>query len=49
MITKYNFSYLDYFNMIYKDKTIQNTYVILLTNSYMELDINLISNINFKH
>lgn len=49
MVPKYNFSYLDYFNMIYKDKTIQNTYVILLTNSHLKLDVNILSNIDFKY
>jgi hypothetical protein len=49
MIPKYNFSYLDYFNMVYKDKTIQNTYVILLTNSHIDLDVNVLLNINFKY
>lgn len=49
MIPKYNFSYLDYFNMIYKDKTIQNTYVILLSNSHLELDVKILSDINFKY
>jgi hypothetical protein len=49
MVPKYNFSYLDYFNMIYKDKTIQNTYIILLTNSHLNLDVNLLSSIDFKY
>lgn len=49
MIPKHSFSYLDYFNMIYKDKTIQNTYVILVCNEFLNLDINLLNNINFKH
>ena len=49
MIPKYNFSYLDYFNMVYKDKTIQNTYVILLSNSHLKLDLNILNNINFKY
>ena len=49
MIPKYNFSYLDYFNMIYKDKTIQNTYVILLTNSFYNIDTKILSEIDFKN
>jgi hypothetical protein len=49
LIPKNDFSYLDYFNMIYKDKTIQNTYVILLTNKHMEIDVDIIKNISFKH
>ena len=48
MIPKNDFSYLDYFNMIYKDKTIQNTYVILITNKYLNVDESLLQNISFK-
>ena len=48
MIPKNDFSYLDYFNMIYKDKTIQNTYVILITNKYLTINENLLQNISFK-
>ncbi|VVU95591.1 Phosphorylated CTD interacting factor 1 WW domain [seawater metagenome] len=49
LIPKNDFSYLDYFNMIYKDKTIQNTYVILMTNKHLNLDLDIIKNISFKH
>jgi len=49
MIPKNDFSYLDYFNMIYKDRTIQNTYVILLTNKFMNIDTTILNNISFKH
>jgi hypothetical protein len=48
MVPKNDFSYLDYFNMIYKDKTIQNTYVILLTNKYLNIDESILQNISFK-
>ena len=49
MIPKNDFSYLDYFNMIYKDRTIQNTYVILLTNKFMNVDTTILKNISFKY
>ena len=49
LIPKNDFSYLDYFNMIYKDKTIQNTYIILMANKYMSIDTSFLNSLSFKH
>lgn len=47
MIPKHNFTYIDYNFELLKNKTIQNTYVIILSN--INIDINLIDNYNYYH
>lgn len=49
LIPKNDFSYLDYFNMIYKDKTIQNTYIIFMANKFLDVDTNYLNSLSFKY
>ena len=47
MITKDKFSYLDYNNQCYKDKTIQNTYIILLSSQPKEKTMKYLNQYNY--
>ena len=47
MIPKHNFTYIDHNFELLKNKTIQNTYVIILSNTI--IDTNLINNYNFEN
>ena len=46
MIPKHNFTYIDHNFELFKNKTIQNTYVIILSN--INININLIDNYNYQ-
>jgi hypothetical protein len=46
MIPKEDFTYMDHNFNLYKNKTIQNTYIIVLSNQ--DIDINKINNYNFN-
>lgn len=47
MITKEKFSYLDYNNQCYKDKTIQNTYIILLSSQPNKKSMEYLNNYDY--
>jgi hypothetical protein len=48
MIFKDNFTYLDHGYNVYKDVTIQNTYVIVLSSSTEKKYIDIVNNYSFK-
>ena len=49
MIPKEKFTYVDHNFELYKNKTIQNTYVIVLSNKYLNFNFDHINNYDFEN